>query len=56
MVNRAMGRFDNDLRSHEVNKYVGKYMKGVEDVSTETRMKGLIYSKEAKNPDRQSTR
>jgi 4-hydroxybutyryl-CoA dehydratase/vinylacetyl-CoA-Delta-isomerase len=33
--------FDNDLRSPEIGKYVEKYMKGVEGVSTETRMKIL---------------
>ena len=48
--------FDNDLWSLEIDKYVEKYMKGVEGVSTETRMKVFIYSKEAKSPDRQSTR
>ena len=31
--------FDKDLRSPVVGKYVKKYMKGVEGVSTETRMK-----------------
>ncbi len=33
--------FDKDLRSPVVGKYVKKYMKGVEGVSTETRMKIL---------------
>lgn len=33
--------FDRDLRSPEIGKYVEKYMKGVEDVSAETRMKIL---------------
>ena len=33
--------FESDLRSPEIGKYVEKYMKGVEDVSTETRMKIL---------------
>ncbi|MGC9976447.1 MAG: 4-hydroxyphenylacetate 3-hydroxylase family protein [Syntrophales bacterium] len=31
--------FDNDLKSPVVGKYVKKYMKGIEGVSTETRMK-----------------
>ena len=33
--------FDSDLKSPEIGKYVEKYMKGVEGVSTETRMKIL---------------
>ena len=33
--------FDSDLRSPEIGKYVEKYLKGVEGVSTETRMKIL---------------
>jgi 4-hydroxybutyryl-CoA dehydratase/vinylacetyl-CoA-Delta-isomerase len=33
--------FDGDLRSPEIGKYVEKYMKGVEGVSTDTRMKIL---------------
>jgi 4-hydroxybutyryl-CoA dehydratase/vinylacetyl-CoA-Delta-isomerase len=33
--------FDKDLRSPEIGKYVEKYIKGVEGVSTETRMKIL---------------
>ena len=33
--------FDKDLRHPEIGKYVEKYMKGVEGVSTETRMKVL---------------
>jgi len=33
--------FDRDLRSPDVGKYVEKYMKGIEGVSTETRMKVL---------------
>lgn len=33
--------FDKDLRSPEIGKYVEKYMKGIEGVSTETRMKIL---------------
>lgn len=33
--------FDRDLRSPEIGKYVEKYMKGVDGVSTETRMKIL---------------
>ena len=33
--------FDADLRSPEIGKYVEKYMKGIEGVSTETRMKVL---------------
>jgi 4-hydroxybutyryl-CoA dehydratase/vinylacetyl-CoA-Delta-isomerase len=32
---------DADLRSPEIGKYVEKYLKGVEGVSTETRMKAL---------------
>ena len=33
--------FDSDLRSPVIGKYVEKYMKGIEGVSTETRMKIL---------------
>ena len=33
--------FDKDLRSPEIGKYVEKYMKGIDGVSTETRMKVL---------------
>ena len=32
---------DKDLHSPEIGKYVEKYMKGVDGVSTETRMKAL---------------
>ena len=33
--------FDKDLRSPKIGKYVEKYMKGIEGVSTENRMKVL---------------